>query len=67
MARDNGLRRIAFPAISSGVYGYPIEEATRIALDEGIKNIDEFDEIRYICFSERDYEVYRQVYGEISG
>ena len=32
LARDNGLRSIAFPAISTGVYGYPLERATRIAV-----------------------------------
>ena len=34
LAADRGLKSIAFPAISTGVYGYPIEEAARIALGE---------------------------------
>lgn len=66
IARDKGLKSIAFPAISTGIYGYPIEEATRIALSEGMKNADDFDEIVYVCFSETDYGVYQEVYGELT-
>ena len=65
LARENGLKTIAFPAISAGVYGYPIEEATRIAIQEGLKVAGAFDEIRYICFSKRDYDVYQRVYEEL--
>jgi len=66
-ALSNGLKTIAFPAISTGVYGYPIEEATRIALEEGLKVQDDFDEVRYICFSSSDYDVYQKVYEELTG
>ncbi len=66
IARENGLKTIAFPAISTGIYGYPIEAATRIAIGEGMEQSGEFDEIRYICFSARDYEVYQRVYGELT-
>jgi O-acetyl-ADP-ribose deacetylase len=33
LARENGLRSVAFPAISCGVYGYPLEEAATVAID----------------------------------
>jgi O-acetyl-ADP-ribose deacetylase (regulator of RNase III) len=33
LAHDNGLRSIAFPAISCGIFGYPVDEAARIAID----------------------------------
>ena len=66
IAKDKALKRIAFPAISTGVYGYPIEEATRIALEEGVKVIDFFDEIVYVCFSTGDLEVYERVYKDMS-
>lgn len=59
LAKKQGLKTIAFPAISTGVYGYPIEEATKIALSAGKKFEKDFDEIRYICFSKRDYEIYK--------
>jgi O-acetyl-ADP-ribose deacetylase (regulator of RNase III) len=65
VAKENGLKSIAFPAISTGVYGYPIESATKIAIEEGLSRIDDFDEIVYVCFSEDDYEVYQRIYEEI--
>jgi O-acetyl-ADP-ribose deacetylase (regulator of RNase III) len=65
LARENGLRTIAFPAISTGVYSYPIEEATRIALAAGRKHEKDFDEIRYLCFSERDLQVYQRLRQEL--
>ncbi|UCH12268.1 MAG: O-acetyl-ADP-ribose deacetylase [Candidatus Omnitrophota bacterium] len=61
LAKKYNLKSIAFPAISTGVYGYPIEEATKIALGIGRKFEKDFDEIRYICFSQRDFDVYQQI------
>ena len=57
------LRRIAFPAVSTGIYGYPIEEATRIALgtcaDVVREHPDAYDELRFVCFGASDAAVYR--------
>jgi len=61
VAKKNGIRTIAFPAISTGAYGYPIEDAARIALDAAGKFEADFDEIRFVCFSERDLNVYRRL------
>ncbi|NQT22462.1 MAG: O-acetyl-ADP-ribose deacetylase [Candidatus Omnitrophica bacterium] len=61
LAKKHGLKSIAFPAISTGVYGYPIEEATKIALSAGKAFEEDFSEIRYICFSDKDLEVYRKL------
>lgn len=66
LAKKHKLKTIAFPAISTGVYGYPITEATRIALEWGKKHEEDFEEIIYVCFSKRDFEVYKYVWGEIS-
>jgi len=66
VARDNGLKSIAFPAISTGVYGYPIEDAAHIALEEGVNNAGDFEKIIYVCFNESDYEVYRKIYEELT-
>jgi len=65
LAKENGLRSISFPAISTGVYKYPIEEAALIALSMGKKYENDFQEIRYICFSKKDYDVYRKVSSSI--
>ena len=65
LAKKYSLKTITFPAISTGVYGYPIEEATKIALDAGKKFEKDFDEIRYICFSERDFDVYTLLWKEM--
>ncbi len=65
LAKENELRTIAFPAISTGVYGYPIEAAARIALEEGMKRLKEFEEIRYVCFSKDDQKIYERVYEEL--
>ncbi len=62
LAKRNGLRTIAFPSISTGVYGYPIEKACVIALEEGFARKDDFNEIRYICFSDNDYRVYLGIF-----
>ncbi|MFA6600401.1 MAG: O-acetyl-ADP-ribose deacetylase [Candidatus Omnitrophota bacterium] len=64
LARSQGFRTIAFPAISTGVYGFPKREAARIALAVGVCFEDDFEEIRFICFSESDLAVYRTVLGE---
>ncbi len=66
LAKKNLLKTIAFPAISTGVYGYPIEGATRIALSVGREFENDFDEIRYVCFSQRDLQIYRLVWDEMS-
>lgn len=55
LAREHGLRTIAFPAISTGIYGYPVEAAARVAAetvaDELRAHPEAFDEILFVCFS----------------
>ena len=62
LAAANGLARMAFPAISCGVYGYPIEAACRIAVDtcmQFIKSHETPEKIIFMLFSEKDLDVYR--------
>ena len=65
---ENGFRRVAFPSISTGAYGYPIELASRIALNtvkEFLSSEDKLDEVVLILFKSRDLELYRAAAVEI--
>jgi O-acetyl-ADP-ribose deacetylase (regulator of RNase III) len=58
LARQKQLRSIAFPGISTGVYGYPKDEAARIAVSVCREFEKDFDEIILCCFSEGDKKRY---------
>ncbi len=60
LARDHGCRRIAFPSISTGIYGYPVALAAPIAIDTVRQGVaaDAFDEIVFCCHSAPDLAVY---------
>jgi O-acetyl-ADP-ribose deacetylase (regulator of RNase III) len=61
IAVENNLKTIAFPSISTGVYGYPIEEASEIALNEIIRFLEtnaEIEKVILVCFGERPYNLY---------
>ena len=63
LAVENGIKTIAFPAISCGAYGYPIQAAARIAMNtthEFLANTDELDKVIFILWSQDIYEAYRQ-------
>ncbi len=61
LARENGVRTIAFPGISTGVYRFPKEVAARIALEVMRGERRRFDEIIACCFSEADAAIYREI------
>jgi O-acetyl-ADP-ribose deacetylase (regulator of RNase III) len=56
-----GVKTIAFPGISTGVYGYPKEEAARIALMIMREHEDSFDEIIACCYSAGDKALYEKL------
>ena len=68
IAKENHLRSIAFPSISTGVYGYPFEEAAAVAVRTVKEFLQEapssFEEIVFCCFSARDLGVYERLLGE---
>jgi O-acetyl-ADP-ribose deacetylase len=59
LAREHGIATIAFPAISCGIYGYPLDEAAQIAVRE-TSAASGFDRIILTCFGADVYEAYRQ-------
>jgi O-acetyl-ADP-ribose deacetylase len=64
LAVANGLASVAFPSISTGVYGYPKEPAARIAVATvraSLADAPSIREIVFCCFSAGDLEVYRRV------
>ena len=61
LARNEGIRTIAFPGISTGVYGYPKAKAAVIALREMKEFEKDFDEIVCCCFSEADANLYKKL------
>jgi len=64
LALDNRVRSIAFPCISTGVYGYPKDQAAGIALHEMRAHEDRFERIIACCFSEADAVIYRRLLAE---
>jgi O-acetyl-ADP-ribose deacetylase (regulator of RNase III) len=68
LAAARGLRSIAFPAISTGVYGYPLAEAARIALQAAIYHLrtrEDLQLIRFVLFNRRTYEVFAAALAEL--
>ncbi|MEI6764902.1 MAG: O-acetyl-ADP-ribose deacetylase [Bacteroidota bacterium] len=69
LARQYGLKSIAFPNISTGVYRFPKEEAACIALEEAMQFLEsdaEFEKIIFVCHDEDNFELYHHIlYGDL--
>ena len=65
LAEENNCRSVAFPCISTGVYGYPKQAAAEIALAAVLAWKNKLPEqVIFCCFSERDAEIYRSLLAE---
>ena len=70
LAAENGFGSIAFPSISTGIYGYPIELAAELAVatvDVSLRQAPSVTEVVFCCFSSGDLKVYERILGEKTG
>ncbi len=70
LAAQHGLASIAFPAISCGVYGYPVKEACRIAIDTCIGFLEHYENlsrIYFVLFGRPELEIYQQYWRQLTG
>ena len=63
LAAENGCKSVAFPCISTGVYGYPVEDAARIAVSEASAFLTSHADmtVMFCCFSDYDKRVYEEL------
>ena len=69
VAAEHGIRRIAFPSISTGVYHYPVREAAKIAVGTVTEFLEEhpdaFDVVEWVLFDDNTMQVYEQAIAEV--
>lgn len=68
LAKDHGVKTIAFPALATGIFGYPMEEAARVAIKsvQEFTNIhDCFEEVRFVMYTDYDYKEFKEVFGKM--
>ncbi|GAA2722349.1 O-acetyl-ADP-ribose deacetylase [Streptomyces luteosporeus] len=58
VADELGARTVAFPAISTGIYGWPMDDAARIAVAAVRQAVTTVEEVRFVLFDERAYEAF---------
>jgi O-acetyl-ADP-ribose deacetylase (regulator of RNase III) len=67
IATEKQIKTIAFPAISCGVYGYPVDKAVRVAVKtvaEFLKNDDLLEKVIFTCFNDQIFDAYQQSLNE---
>ena len=68
LAVENGCRTVDFPSISTGVYHFPLEKASRIAIAAIVEELNrhpELERVRMVCFDERTKAYYDRALAEI--
>jgi O-acetyl-ADP-ribose deacetylase len=70
LSKENNLKSISFPAISTGVYGYPKEAACKIAVDTALEFMKKYDyviEIYFVLFDKENVSIYSDYISSIKG
>lgn len=68
VAAKNGLKTVSFPSISTGVYGYPIDKAAKVALEKVAEFLSQeanLEEVVFVLFDSRTFEAYSRVMEEL--
>ena len=68
LVEQYGLKTVAFPAISCGVYGYPVDSATKIAVETTVARLAQskcVEEVLFACFSDRMLDAYQRKLSDI--
>lgn len=68
LAHENGIRTIAFPAISAGVYGYPLDEAAPIALETVLSFIEQHDTltlVRFVLYDDNAFQAFSRAFNRL--
>ncbi|MBM7556744.1 macro domain-containing protein [Halanaerobacter jeridensis] len=64
LAEENNIASIAFPAISTGAFGYPLREATKIAVKSVVnkaQDLKNIDKVRFVIYTDNDLQVYQEI------
>jgi O-acetyl-ADP-ribose deacetylase (regulator of RNase III) len=67
-AVELGAKTVAFPSISTGAYGFPLEQATEIALNETKKFLEKDESLQkvvFVCFGEKALKTYQDVFAKV--
>ena len=70
LAREHGITTVAFPAISTGVYGFPMDRAARIAVREAkhfLQNDAALEKVILVCYDKRAYDIFTAALGAAKG
>jgi O-acetyl-ADP-ribose deacetylase (regulator of RNase III) len=68
LAAAKGIRSLSFPAISTGIYSYPLAEAARIALETAVDYLREhtdIERVRFVLFDRRTYNAFAEALGKL--
>ncbi len=69
LARENQIKTIAFPSISTGAYRFPLERATRIAINTVTEELSQHhlpQEVTFVCFDDKTYSTYQKLLDELA-